>query len=222
MKRKSGKQSTEIAQQTRRAILEAAGQQFAAKGFAAASLREIATAAGTTHGMIRHHYGAKENLWRAVVSDFVHRVAERHLPFLEQADEADAVKLLKTFATNYMRQSAEAPEISKLIMKDCSEPGPHLDFLVERILPVHRSITPIFERVQVAGYLSQHNPESFFIFLMMLGSFPFTLASFTNKFYHEDIRTEAGVTAHIERVLATLFEDSHFNRQPNSSQQPTS
>ncbi|MEM7359375.1 MAG: TetR/AcrR family transcriptional regulator [Pseudomonadota bacterium] len=204
-KRNPGKQDAEAAEQTRRQIIGAAAQKFAAKGFKAASLREIASSAGTAHGLIRHHFGTKEDLWKAVVDDYIVQMAARHLPLLQQAATADPLDLLKGFVSNFIRQTAESPVIAKLLVKDCSEPGPHLEHLVARIMPVHHSITPIFEQVKQAGYFPEHDAESFFIFLVALGSLPFTLNGFTNEFYHEDINSEAGVEAHIKRVLATLF-----------------
>lgn len=205
MSANKGKQSAEIAAQSRQLILNAAGQLFAQKGFHAASLREIATSAGTTHGLIRHHFGTKEDLWRAVVDRFVDRIAAGQRPLLERAGKGDPIELLKDIATSYIREAAASPEISKLIIKDCSEPGSRLDYLVEKIVPMHQLITPVFEHVQAAGYLQEHDPDSFFIFLVMLGSFPMTMADFTNKFYKVDINTNEGIEGHIDRVMATLF-----------------
>ncbi|GAB5501454.1 MAG: hypothetical protein Pyrs2KO_01090 [Pyruvatibacter sp.] len=203
--RKRGKRSAEAADETRRSILAAAGRHFAADGFGATSLRDIADSAGMTHGLIRHHFGTKDDLWKAVVDDFIAQVAERQLPLFDKIDEDDPVDLLKAFITQFMRQTADMPEVAKLMLKEGGEQGPHLDYLVARILPVHELITPVFERVQKAGYLTEHDPESFFIFLVMLCSVPFALAPFTNKFYRDDIAGDAGVEAHINRVLSTLF-----------------
>ena len=206
MSKRKGKQSAEVAHQTRRKILEAAGQQFAANGFGATGLRDIAEAAGATHGLIRHHFGTKEDLWRAVVDDFIGQMLARHLPLMQRIQEDDPVALLKAFATNYIRVSAEMPEVSKLLLKECSEPGPHLEYLLTRILPIHNLITPVFERARASsGRLQAHDPDSFFLFLVMLGSTPFALADFTKAFSREDIRTEQGIEAHIDRVLSTLF-----------------
>ncbi|MGD1934603.1 MAG: TetR/AcrR family transcriptional regulator [Candidatus Phaeomarinobacter sp.] len=203
--RKRGKRSAEAAEETRRAILAAAGRHFAAEGFGAASLRDIGDSAGTTHGVIRHHFGTKDDLWKAVVDDFIGQVAARQLPLFDQVDDKDPIELLKTFTVQFMRQTAEMPEVAKLMLKESGEPGPHLDYLAERILPVHELITPVFKRVQKAGYLTEHDPDSFFIFLVMLGSIPFAIAPFTNKFYRDDIASDAGIDAHIDRVLSTLF-----------------
>lgn len=208
MSKRKGKQSAEVAEQTRRAILEAAGSQFAAAGFGATSLRDIAEAAGTTHGLIRHHFGTKDDLWRAVVDDFIGQMLARHLPLIERLDADDPVALLKGLATNYMRVSAQMPEVAKLLVKDCSEPGPRLDYLLTRIQPIHQLINPVFERARATGKLQAHDPDSFFIFLVMLGSMPFAMRDFTNAFSREDVGSEAGIDAHVRRALATLFGET--------------
>lgn len=205
MGRARGKQSAEVAAQTRQNILDAAGRQFAARGFRAASLRDIAADAGTTHGLIRHYFGTKDELWRAVVEDFINRVAARQLPLLASLNDADPIALLKAIATELMRQSAEMPQVARLLLLDCTEPGPRLDYLAEQIRPIHLAVSPVFERARKAGHLQTHDPDSFFVFLLMVGSVPFGLAEFTNKFTGEDIRTEQGVETHIHRVLVTLF-----------------
>lgn len=51
---------------TRRAVLDAARVAFGAKGYAQASMDEIAAAAGVTKGAVYHHFAGKEALFRAV------------------------------------------------------------------------------------------------------------------------------------------------------------
>lgn len=51
---------------TRRAVLDAARRAFGAKGYAQASVDEIAAAAGVTKGAVYHHFAGKEALFRAV------------------------------------------------------------------------------------------------------------------------------------------------------------
>ena len=208
MSKRKGKQSAEAAEETRRAILDAAGQQFAAHGFSGTTLRDIADAAGTTHGLIRHHFGSKGDLWRAVVDDFVGQMLARQLPLIQRLQDDDPIALLKGIAANYVRLSAEMPEISKLLVKDCTEPGPRLDHLLSRIRPIHDLITPVFEQARASGCLQAHDPDSFFIFLVMLGSMPFALADFSNAFSSEDIRSTGGIDAHVQRALSTLFGET--------------
>ncbi len=181
-------------------------QHFAAGGFEGASLRQIAADARTTHGLIRHHFGTKEDLWCAMVDDFVGQFEARHRPLLSKLGGADPVELLKGFVTNYIRVSAELPGVAKIIMNDCSEPGPRLDFVLERMMPIHKAIEPVFLAVQKRGLLRKHDPDSFFVFVVMLGAFPFALSGFTNAFYRKDITSKAGIRRHIDLVLRTLFD----------------
>lgn len=52
---------------TRASILDAAETVFCARGFSAATTSAIAAEAGVTKSLLHHHFGSKENLWRAVV-----------------------------------------------------------------------------------------------------------------------------------------------------------
>lgn len=52
---------------TREAILAAAREQFAGKGFDGASLRTIAAGAGVDAGLIRHFFGSKDDLFAATL-----------------------------------------------------------------------------------------------------------------------------------------------------------
>ncbi|MEV0426701.1 TetR family transcriptional regulator [Micromonospora sp. NPDC050495] len=53
---------------TREAILAAARTAFAERGFDAASIRTIATAAGVDPALVHHYFGTKEELFRATVA----------------------------------------------------------------------------------------------------------------------------------------------------------
>ncbi|HVR29048.1 MAG TPA: TetR/AcrR family transcriptional regulator [Thermoanaerobaculia bacterium] len=51
---------------TRTAILDAAEAIFVAKGFAAASMSDVARRAAVTKSLIHHHFGSKKELWAEV------------------------------------------------------------------------------------------------------------------------------------------------------------
>ena len=51
--------------QTREAILESARKLFAAKGFAASSMRQIAADAGVDAALVHHYFGSKDQLFLA-------------------------------------------------------------------------------------------------------------------------------------------------------------
>ncbi|TCO62523.1 TetR/AcrR family transcriptional regulator [Actinocrispum wychmicini] len=51
----------------REAILAAAAQSFAERGYQQATIRDIARRAGVTHGLVLRHFGSKEQLFLAAV-----------------------------------------------------------------------------------------------------------------------------------------------------------
>jgi AcrR family transcriptional regulator len=64
--------------QTRAALLEAAARVYARRGFAGATLEEVASEAGFTKGAVYGHFGSKENLLLALVEEHLaHQIAEQ-------------------------------------------------------------------------------------------------------------------------------------------------
>lgn len=79
---------------TRTRILASARSLFAAQGYAAASAREIAAAAGVTVGALFHHFGSKAGLFRAVFEilvDELNRAAMAAFRAMPEADPLDAI-----------------------------------------------------------------------------------------------------------------------------------
>ena len=61
------------------ALLEAAREAFAARGYAGASVRDIAGAAGVNPGLVRYHFGSKEGLYAQVMDEAMGRLEARLL-----------------------------------------------------------------------------------------------------------------------------------------------
>ena len=58
---------TRNAERTKAAIIGAARLLFAERDFSAVSIRDIAQAAGVSHGLVQHHFGTREELVAAVI-----------------------------------------------------------------------------------------------------------------------------------------------------------
>ena len=64
--KKQGKRSTEAAEQTKCQILMVAATMFGELGYERVSLRNISEKAGVSHSLIRHHFGSKDMIWKAI------------------------------------------------------------------------------------------------------------------------------------------------------------
>src|ERR1700744_6132308 len=93
------------AQATRRRLLDAAAQEFAAFGIAGARVDRIAATAQSNKAQIYHYFGSKDQLFDAVLDDLVVRIV-RETPI----DVDD----LPGYAAGLVDQDAASPMLSRL------------------------------------------------------------------------------------------------------------
>jgi len=206
-KRKLGKQSREVSEKTKETVLKSALEVFAREGFYNAKLREIADLAGTTHSLIRHHFGSKDDLWKAVVDYGLNLHEKSLLRILKSRKSTDAVNLFKDFIASYVSTIAKNPELSKILLHDNSRSSPHLDYLMERQKSLHSIIEPVFKNAQKAGYFKDFTHDSFLVYVRALVETPIATRDISNQLLQKDILSKKGITIHTERVLGFLFQE---------------
>jgi AcrR family transcriptional regulator len=74
-------------ERTRAALLEAAARVYARRGFAGATLDEVAADAGFTKGAVYGHFGSKENLLLALLEDYFARDVAEQLALFDRERE---------------------------------------------------------------------------------------------------------------------------------------
>ena len=112
--------STAPPKETRSALIAAAGALFAEKGFEAVSLREITRLAGMNVASVKYHFGSRDALVDAVVSQLATPVNEERLRRLDQLEEEgrETVKsLLEAFFEPLIIQVQSSPLSEKLFVK---------------------------------------------------------------------------------------------------------
>jgi len=87
--------------QRRRELTDAVVDDFAVRGIGERSLRDIAAAVGTSHRMLLHHFGSREELLLAVVGE----VERRQMALLSELPEDPAEAIAAMWA------SLRAPEL---------------------------------------------------------------------------------------------------------------
>lgn len=209
----AGRQSEAVAEQTRQRIVESARTIFAARGFEGVSLRDIADHAGVTHGLLRHHFGSKEDIWRAVIDATIANYLATLAPLVADSEQGagDPAATLKAAARLLMRTTARQPDVTRLLMHEGIVGGPRLDYFMAQIAPIRARMAPRFAAVQAAGGLPQFTDDSFLLALLMLGAVPFALGAFSNQLCRVDMAAPDQVELHIDRVLATFFPVPYVN-----------
>ena len=100
--------ATRDAARTRRRILDAALQEFSARGFAGARVSGIARRAQANKRMLYHYFGDKEGLFRAVLR---HKISERRSRVEAQADSSDPLASLPA----WFRQNCQDSDWVRLL-----------------------------------------------------------------------------------------------------------
>lgn len=191
----------------RHAMLDAAQHVFAERGFDAPGLRDVTDRAGVAHGMVRHHFGTKTELWQAVVDRSARRYAAALEPHAEPpADPADALETARSALRGFLEVNARHPEVLRLLMHESVSGGERLRYLLDRLAPIAVLMEPLFSRMRREGYLHQFDQPALLLFLLTAGALPFALPALTDGLLGE--RLEPGRPAgerHIERILDTIY-----------------
>src|SRR5262245_31841951 len=109
---------------TRKKLLEAAGEVFAEKGYHAATFRNIAEKAGVHFSLLNYHFGDKDQLYLETVRDAYQTTAER-VPTPVWGPDTPPQQKLRDFIQTFLRRIVEGHEPSwpcKLIMRELHQP----------------------------------------------------------------------------------------------------
>jgi AcrR family transcriptional regulator len=188
----------------RESLLAAARRLFLARGFAAVSIREIATEAGATAAMIHYYFGDKLGLYRAMLE----AAAEPFRQALERmrSEGADAGVGITDLIRLYMRTLAANPWVPQLIVQEVlAEGGRFRDQFVEQIAG---RLAPMFvdvlRREQVAGRLrADVDPRLAAVSAISLCVFPFVSLPVTSRVLGLSVAGES--LEHLAEHTARVF-----------------
>ena len=190
---------------SRDALLSSAIELFAQFGFEGTSMRAVATRAGVNHGMIRHIFGAKEELWQEAVAFLFERASsEMEVVDSDKPPRARFVDLIHT----YVRYCARHPEHARLMIQLSIVDGPELDWMSNTFIrDRHRHAVPLIEELKATGYLPQVETSSILFSLVASCQMIFVLAPEVLKTTGRDMTDRDEIKKHADAVVAMFLLD---------------
>lgn len=107
--------------QARESILQASLENFAAKGFAGASISQIAKSAGIHQSLIYHYFENKKELWQAVKT---YLIEENKSSYLDMDENLSVDKLIEGYITSRFNFYREQPLVLRMTLWQRLEDNP--------------------------------------------------------------------------------------------------
>jgi len=213
-----GRRTAEEARRTKDAIVAAALDLFAARGYDAVSVRDVAAAAGTTHGLLRHHFASKEGVWRAVVDTADARFAAAMQPVIASATAAeDPAEALATLIRGLVDAARRNPEAVRLLLHEATEDSDRIRHILRAMQPLRGAITSLIDTLHHSGRLRHFDADSMFLLLLLAATAPLALPGLTRAVLGADPLDESYVRQHADRILRTVLGREH---EPCGSSRP--
>jgi TetR/AcrR family transcriptional regulator len=138
-------------------IFAAAASEFAARGFAGASVDRIARAARVNKAMIYYHFRSKAALYQEILRDMFAAVASA-VAAVDASDAAPAEKIHAFVAA--IATAAEArPHFPAIWFREVAEGGAHLEAsTLAHVTAVVKTLGRILQEGHAAGRFTRVNP----------------------------------------------------------------
>lgn len=198
-------------------LLQAALDEFSARGFDAATTRDIAARAGLSHGMVRYHYDTKEKLWFATIAYLFERYARELRYTKEELDTAlvDPLEPFRIWLRKYVRYCARHPEHARIVMQESVAPSPRLQKAISLHLRAgHQIVRQQMKAFIKAGLFPKSAPPESIIYIIT-GACQniFTLAPEARLSFGYDPMTEEAIEAHAKTIVE-IFCPDRISRKP--------
>ena len=196
------KRSTE----TRQRLLDAGLEVFSARGFEGATTRAIAEKAGVALASLPYHFKTKEALWKAVANDIFKRFALHMAKARAKLADADARERTRVLLSEYMRFTAENPQLLQIAFQEGGAPNPRTEWLVENHL------RPNFEYVKSEtlqavknGYGRSGRAEHIYYMIVGAAALPYVVGSEFESLTKREATDPELIEAHIQAVLDLFY-----------------
>ncbi len=136
---------------TRDRILEAAGEQFAERGFRGATVRTICERAGVNISAIKYHFGGKEELYSEVLKFWHEYAIRKYPPLFGVREDAASEEKLRAFIRSLLFRLLDKGKpawFGKLMAREMAEPTKAFDRMVQEVMrPLTKLLGSIIQEI---------------------------------------------------------------------------
>lgn len=206
-KAKAGRPVNANPDQQRQNIIRAALAEFSQTGFAGTSLRTIARQAGVTHGLIRHYFQGKEELFHSAADYLFGEMARPLTQAAEHADPDDPVGQLTMQIRAYVQMSARLPYMAGFLMHAGLDGGEHFNYVIEKYVKPLQALSLVPYRKAVAqGLMRSLKPDFVFLIATHAATAPFANAALRDALSDADANDAAQIEEYADTLITVLLD----------------
>jgi AcrR family transcriptional regulator len=201
-------------------LLEAAGEEFAEKGFEGATIRSICARAGANLAAVNYHFGDKETLYlRAVIEAHRCGVDMDHRPEAEARPVEEELRgLIRHFLSNILSIETDGWH-HRLMLREMVRPTVASETLVREVIrPKFQGLLSIVDRIRPG--MDDRNRHAF-AFTVIGQCLHYRMGRsiaerLIGREAFQDLDLEF-LSNHIADVSLAALRDSHLKREPEPS-----
>lgn len=143
----------------RRALVEAAIDEFSTNGFSGASTRRIAEAAGAHQSQIKYHFETKDELWRRCVDRLLHELDATIAANLDPSS-TDTTATVEATIRGLVHFMAGRPQLNRIMAHEATSRTDRLTWLVDTHLARrHAALTEAWSELADRGLVAPIDPD---------------------------------------------------------------
>lgn len=98
-------------------------------------MRELTRRLGVSHNLVHHHFGSKQDLWRAALDHGIGSTADELTDLLSRSvGSPGSPQVLRRVLERAIALLTRRPEVARIFADESARPGPRLDYLHEKYL----------------------------------------------------------------------------------------
>ncbi len=205
--------------ETKRRLLEAAEEEFAAKGYSGARLGNIARAAGVQHALIHHYFVDKDGLYREVLArglgaitaegwDILERLApQRPRRSKKVMSPADIRALAEAFITSLVDFYATHGALLRILRHEADEHGSVArEFVEANVRPQFDEICARLDEMRARGEVRDDvRSRHLVISAVAMACYPFLEEPFVTRVWPVDVHAPEFLAERKREIAETIL-----------------
>lgn len=193
---------------TKETILEAATTLFAAQGYEATSVQQVAEAAGVARATPSYFFGSKEGLWRAVL-DAQNQAAIKVAPeaLARLSEHASAEAQVRALVDVYFEFLTAHPHFFRLVQWSELQHNPTINALPSHWEAIERAVAAVAGVLTTTGRADQ-DPKQLFMSILGMCNAHLVYGNTLGRPLRVDVADPAFLAArkeHVTRLLIAAF-----------------